>query len=197
MRDTIMYTYFWIPFSVLPVSLSSPFVTSPKSPPKFQMVWSVFSQSTVGTRYMMTGHYIQRLKCFLTAERNNEEWREREELSGVLLRKSCVAFSTSSWVLFSKCGFIIKNGDFQNIRMYYCSLFWIKQCHWQNTDHCLNLIQKDSNTSFIHFIKLQREGGLLSHHLRACKFGLLRSYVELKWRFHLFTRCLLNAVPRS
>lgn len=76
MRDTIMYTYFWIPFSVLPVSLSSPFVTSPKSPPKFQMVWSVFSQSTVGTRYMMTGHYIQRLKCFLTAERNNEEWYE-------------------------------------------------------------------------------------------------------------------------
>lgn len=115
----------------------------------------------------------------------------------VLLRKLCVAFSTSSWVLFSKCGFIIKNGDFQNIRMYDCSLFWIKQCHWQNIDHCLNLIQKDSNTSFIHFIKLQREGGLLSHHLRVCKFGLLRSYVELKWWFHLFTRCLLNAVPRS
>lgn len=112
---------------------------------------------------------------------------------------NCVAFSPPPESCFQSVALLstVKNGDFQNIRMYLCSQFWIKQCNWQSIDHCLNLIQNDSDDSFLPFINFKVKVDYCLIILRGCKFGLLRSYVELKWWFHLFTRYLLNVIPRS
>lgn len=114
----------------------------------------------------------------------------------VFLRKLCV-FPPPPESSFQSVGLLstLKNGDFPNIRIYLCSQFWIKQCNWPRIDWPLfkSLITKDS-VLLINF-KMKVDNSLII--LRVCKFGFLGLYMELKWWFHLFTRCWLNAVPRS